>query len=163
MFQERVKQSSQGIEKNSKKNKKSLDKLKKVGYNNNVRNKEKNKLKKEVLTMTKMTYAQALEIAIAKVDGEAKEKLEALKASIEKRNSADRKPTKAQVANEGLKDAIVDLLADGKARTITEIANEIEALEGASPQKISALLTQLKKANVVVREEIKRKAYFKVA
>jgi len=113
--------------------------------------------------MTKMTYAQALEIAIAKVDGEAKEKLEALKASIEKRNSADRKPTKAQVANEGLKDAIVDLLADGKARTITEIASEIEALEGASPQKISALLTQLKKANVVVREEIKRKAYFKVA
>ena len=113
--------------------------------------------------MTKMTYAQALEIAIAKVDGEVKERLEALKASIEKRNSADRKPTKAQVANEGLKDAIVTLLADGKARTITEIANEVEALEGASPQKISALLTQLKKANVVVREAIKRKAYFKIA
>lgn len=113
--------------------------------------------------MTKMTYAQALEMAIAKVDGEAKERLEALKASIEKRNSADRKPTKAQVANEGLKDAIVTLLADGKARTITEIANDIEALEGASPQKVSALLTQLKKANVVVREEIKRKAYFKIA
>ena len=113
--------------------------------------------------MTKMTYAQALEIAIAVVDGEAKERLEALKASIEKRNSADRKPTKAQVANEGLKEAILELLADGKARTITEIASEIEALEGASPQKVSALLTQLKKANVVVREEIKRKAYFKIA
>ena len=42
----RVEQSSQGIEKNSKKIKKSLDKLEKIGYNNNVRNKENN-LKKE--------------------------------------------------------------------------------------------------------------------
>lgn len=111
----------------------------------------------------KMTYAQALEIAIAKVDGEAKERLEALKASIEKRNSADRKPTKAQVANEGLKDAILEVLADGKARTITEISADVEALAEASPQKVSALLTQLKKAGLVVREEIKRKAYFGIA
>lgn len=73
------------------------------------------------------------------------------------------KPTKAQIANEGLKDAILELLADGKARTITEITEGCEALEGASPQKVSALLTQLKKAGLVVREEIKRKAYFSIA
>lgn len=73
------------------------------------------------------------------------------------------KPTKAQVANEGLKDAILELLVDGKARTITEITEGCDALEGASPQKVSALLTQLKKAGMVVREEIKRKAYFSIA
>ena len=73
------------------------------------------------------------------------------------------KPTKNQVANEGLKDAILEFLADGEAHTITEITEGCEALEGASPQKVSALLTQLKKADVIKREEIKRKAYFSLA
>ena len=53
--------------------------------------------------MTKMTYAMALEIAInAVAEGEIRDKLIALKAQIEKKNSAERKPTKAQVANDAL-------------------------------------------------------------
>lgn len=56
MFQERVKQSSQEIEKNSKKNKKSLDKLKEIGYNNSVRNKEKNLIKERGVIYGKETY-----------------------------------------------------------------------------------------------------------
>lgn len=112
----------------------------------------------------KLTYVEALSIAIEAVADEAvKEKLMALRAQTEKRNSGEKKPTKNQVANEGLKDAILEVLADGKARTITEIAEAVPTLEGASPQKVSALLTQLKKAGAVVREEIKRKAYFGIA
>ena len=38
----------------------------------------------------KMTYVKALEIAIANVDGEVKEKLEALKTSIAKMYSVER-------------------------------------------------------------------------
>ena len=111
----------------------------------------------------KMTYSQALEIAIAAVEGEAKERLVALKASVDKRNSADRKPTKTQEANEAIKADILNFLSDGEKYTVTEIMVGVEALRGASNQKASSLVGQLVKAGSVKREEIKRKAYFSLA
>ena len=111
----------------------------------------------------KLTYTVAIDEAIAgRLTDEVIEKLEALKVSIAKRNSGERKPTKAQLANEALKDEIIVFLHDGKQHTITEIVEGVAGLEGASPQKVSALLTQLKKTGIVEREEIKRKAYFKL-
>ena len=111
--------------------------------------------------MTKMTYAQALEIAInAVADGEVKDKLTALKAQIVKKNSAERKPTKAQVANDELRDKIVSLLGDTEnAMTASEIAEAF----GVSNQKVTALMGRLLEDGAVVREVIKRKAYFRVA
>ena len=58
-------------------------------------------------TMTKMTYVAALSTAIAVLSADPAQaevvaKLTALKEQTEKRNAADRKPTKAQVANEAL-------------------------------------------------------------
>lgn len=106
--------------------------------------------------MTKMTYVNALDVAInAVADGEAKDKLIALRAQIEKKNSADRKPTKAQVANDALKGDIVAWLIE--AHTATEVAENF----GVSNQKASALLTALVKGGVVERTVDKRKAYFK--
>ena len=106
--------------------------------------------------MTKMTYAVALDVAINAVSDDAvKEKLIALRAQIEKKNSADRKPTKAQVANDALKGEIVGWLTD--AHTATEVAEQFDI----SNQKASALLTALVKAEVVERTVDKRKAYFK--
>lgn len=105
--------------------------------------------------MTKMTYAVALDVAInAVADGEAKDKLIALKAQIEKKNSADRKPTKAQVANDALKGEILAFLVD--ACTATDVAEHFEI----SNQKASALLTSLVKGGLVERTVDKRKAYF---
>ena len=106
--------------------------------------------------MTKMTYVNALDVAInAVADGEAKDKLIALRAQIEKKNSADRKPTKAQVANDAMKSDIVAWLTE--AHTATEVAEKF----GVSNQKASALLTALVKAGTVERTVDKRKAYFK--
>lgn len=113
--------------------------------------------------MKNMTYVQALEIAIAVIDGEAKERLEALKASIQKRNSADRKPTKTQEANEAIKVEILAFLADGQLHTVSEIMTGVASLEDASNQKASALVRQLVESGSVVREEVKRKAYFRLA
>lgn len=105
--------------------------------------------------MTKMTYAVALDVAInAVADGEAKDKLIALKAQIEKKNSADRKPTKTQVANDALKGEI--LMALTERMTASEVAEKF----GISNQKASALLTALVKAEMVERTVDKRKAYF---
>ena len=111
--------------------------------------------------MTKMTYVNALEIAIATVENaEAKAKLEALKASIAKKNSAERKPTATQKANEGYKVAIIEFLAEGGKHTITDIMKGCGAVADLSNQRVSAIVRQLVEGGQVVREEIKRKAYF---
>lgn len=105
--------------------------------------------------MTKLTYTVALDVAINAVSDEAvKEKLTALKGQIEKKNSANRKPTKAQVANDALKGEIVAALTE--RMTATEVAERFEI----SNQKASALLTALVKAGSVERTVDKRKAYF---
>lgn len=109
--------------------------------------------------MTKLTYVSALDVAINAVADEAvKEKLTALRGQIEKKNSADRKPTKTQVANEELKGKIAELLScSSEAMTASDVANAF----GISNQKASALLTSMVADEVITREVISRKAYFK--
>lgn len=114
--------------------------------------------------MKKMTYVEALNIAIATVDNEeAVERLTALRDATVKRNSAERKPTKVQEANEGIKAEILEFLSDGGKHTVSEIMEGVASLNGASNQKAASLVRQLKDAGVLVREEIKRKAYFHLA
>lgn len=118
--------------------------------------------------MTKMTYVQAIEIAIAETqNAKAKEKLEALKAQMQKKaaSKGERKPSKTQVANEAHKAVIVEAMQAEPERlfTITQMVKEFAFSEELSNQRVSALVTQLKKAEVVVRVEEKGKAYFKLA
>lgn len=113
--------------------------------------------------MKKMTYVEALNFAINALDGPAEvvERLTALRDATVKRNSADRHPSKTQIENEGIKADILSILSDGTARTVTEIMAEVPALK--TNQKATALMGQLKDAQLVTREMIKRKAYYKVA
>ena len=110
----------------------------------------------------KMTYVKALEIAIKAVEDnkEVAEKLEALKASVAKKNSAERKPTATQKANESYKEAILVYMETGKKYTITELMKGVVELADLSNQRVSALVRQLKEDGLVLREEEKRKAYF---
>ena len=110
----------------------------------------------------KMTYVKALEIAIKAVEDnkEVAEKLEALKASFAKKNSAERKPKATQKANEGYKEAILAYMETGKKYTITELMKGVVELADLSNQRVSALVRQLKEDGLVLREEEKRKAYF---
>lgn len=111
--------------------------------------------------MDKMTYVKALDIAIeALTDGEAKDKLVALKTSIAKKNSAERKPTATQTANEGYKVAILDAMESGKGYTITDLMKSVDAIADLSNQRVSAIVRQMVESGSVTREEIKRKAYF---
>ena len=81
---------------------------------------------------------------------------------LEKKNSADKKPTAQQVANEGLKQTIMDVLTDnGGLMTVTDVQKSCEELSILSNQRVSALLRQLKDDGKVERVEDKRKAYFK--
>ena len=77
--------------------------------------------------------------------------------------SANRKPTKTQTKNNDLRIAILDNMEDDKRYTIAEIIQAVPELrndETITCQKVSALITQLKKDNLVTRIEEKRKAYF---
>ena len=85
-----------------------------------------------------------------------------MKSQFEKKNSAEKKPTATQIANEGIKSVILETIGDGSF-TITELQKLNSELAELSNQKISALLKQMVENGSVVREEIKRKAHFKRA
>lgn len=107
--------------------------------------------------MTKMTYAQALEIAIASVSDEvAVERLKALKAQLAKRNSGERKPTKTQKENEVIKGRILEVLT-AEGRQCKDIAGDV----GISINKASALLKQLVESGLAEKYTEKRVTYFK--
>ena len=74
----------------------------------------------------------------------------------------NRKPTKTQEANEGLKTRIVEILTKAdKPMTVTEILNtDPEAL--VNGPKVTALVTALKNEGKVVREQDKKKVYFTI-
>ena len=109
--------------------------------------------------MTKMTYVNAIENAInGNLTEETIEKLTALKAQLVKRASGERKPTKAQKENEGVKSEILAVLtSEGKQ------CKEISEAVGISGQKCSALLRQLIDTNQVEKYEDKRVTYFRIA
>ena len=80
---------------------------------------------------------------------------------LAKKNASEKKPTAQQVANEGLKDVILNVLKEnGGLMTITDIQKSAEELADLSNQRISALVRQMV-GESVERVEDKRKAYFK--
>ena len=114
--------------------------------------------------MEKMTNVKALAYVLenCELTTEVKEKLEKMKIQFEKKNSAEKKPTATQIANEGIKNIILETLSE-KSMTITEMQKANSELAELSNQKISALLKQMTENGSVKREEIKRKAYFSKA
>lgn len=101
----------------------------------------------------------SIEQAIEFIDGRIEQ--------VEKKNAAgggERKPTKTQIANEGIKETIVSVLREGaEPMSIDSIQKASAELAEYKNQKISALLTQLIKGGKVVRSEVKGKAHFALA
>lgn len=123
--------------------------------------------KTNVVKNEKLTYIAALTYAIenGNLPTEIAEKLIALRTQQEKRNSGEKKPTKVQEANMGLKEIILQTIGEAtQPLTVTELmaSNEELSPTKVSAQKISALVTQLVKAGKLERIEEKRKAYFKL-
>ena len=82
---------------------------------------------------------------------------------LSKKNSAEKKPTAQQTANDGIKTAIVEGMEKGTLYTITDIIKSVPACVELTNQRVSALMRQLVDAGVVIRTEDKRKAYFQLA
>ena len=82
---------------------------------------------------------------------------------LAKKNSSEKKPTAQQVANEAIKQAIVDGMERDHFYTITDIQKSVPECAELSNQKISALVRQLKDDGVIAKTEVKRKSYFSLA
>ena len=113
--------------------------------------------------MTKRDYYNAL-LALKEVKGN-EELVKFINHELEllaKKNSAEKKPTAVQIANENIKEVILETLKqNGGMMTISEMQKANAELGEMSNQRISALIRQLKEDGKVERIEGKRKAYFK--
>ena len=80
------------------------------------------------------------------------------------KKSKNKKATKTQEENEVYKATILSVLSADEGMTIAEIIKADNAFAEFSPQKMSALLTQLEKnEHKVVKTYEKKKAYFTLA
>ena len=83
---------------------------------------------------------------------------------LARKNSTDKKPTAVQIANENLKETILEIMANEPTRlfTISELLKFDELAEFTN-QKISALMRQLVADSKVEKIEEKRKSFFRIA
>ena len=124
--------------------------------------------------MTKLTKKVALSLAIAALNGEALStefttadvvaKLNEMVVQLDKKTGAEKPMTEQQKQNLGYKTDLLAVLADGKARTATELMKEVPTFpEDMSNQRVSQLLRQLILDGKVKKETVKGKTLFSIA
>lgn len=82
---------------------------------------------------------------------------------LNRKSGGTRKPTKNQLENAQFKADILSALTEvGKPVTIKELCEVCPTIAGLTNQRITHMLTDLRKGGEVTREYIKRVAYFTV-
>ena len=81
---------------------------------------------------------------------------------LTKKNSADKKPTAQQVANDGIKTAIAEGMTANRLYTVTELIKEIPECAELTNQRVTARLRQMIADGTVVKTVDKRKSYFQI-
>ena len=76
------------------------------------------------------------------------------------KKAQNKKATKTQEQNVGIKATILEVLATIGSGTVTDIQNGNEKLSALSNQKVSALIRQLVESGEVVRTTDKKKSIF---
>ena len=84
---------------------------------------------------------------------------------LDKKNSAERKPTPKQVENAGFKSDIVAYMEQGVQYLSADLAKSVPSIvaAGISGNRVTAMLTQLVNEGTLVRTEDKRKNYYSLA
>lgn len=114
----------------------------------------------------KKTQREFLNEILAQYDltDEHRKFLEGRRVALDKKSGKSAgKPTATQVANEGIKSAIVEGMAEDVEYSITDLIKSIPACEDLTNQKVSALVRQLKDSGIVIRTEKGGKATFRLA
>lgn len=131
--------------------------------------------------MMKLTNKIALEIALNAIENsvlpnwsftegenrlevskaEAMDKLTKMMEQLDKKASAEKKPTKTQLEADALADALYDeMLAEGGKMTVSDMLAKFDCVKGMSNQKVSAIVRKLKDAGRVVKDVEGRKSLF---
>lgn len=112
--------------------------------------------------MEKMTNVKALNYVLenANLPEEVKAKVEKMKEQFEKKNSAEKKPTANQVANQVIVEGILAEMEENVLYTITDMIKKLPSCADLTNQKVSALIKPLIGISIE-RVEEKRKAYFR--
>lgn len=80
---------------------------------------------------------------------------------LSKKTSGERKPSAKQIENESLKNIILNWMDEQtEPKTVTDMMKNIPELEGMSNQKVSALVKQLKDAEMIVKTIEKGRSFF---
>ena len=82
---------------------------------------------------------------------------------LDRKNSADKKPTAVQIANKNIAEAILNGMEENNMYTITDLLKAIPECAELTNQKVSAIVRQMVADGKVVRIEDKRKTFFKKA
>lgn len=119
-------------------------------------------------TNKKMTKAQMFAQILSHTTDEAEKAfLEHEMELLAKKNAPKdgaKKLTPAQEANEAIKSAIYDYLAEkGESMTISQMIKEIPECNGLTNQKVSALVRQMYLAMTIKRNEVRGMAWFSIA
>lgn len=109
--------------------------------------------KKEMFTMIKAQVKDNAEM-VAFIDHEIE---------LLDKKASNKKATKTQEANIGIKSTILAVLEGGKSMTVTEMQGASAELGKLSNQKVSALVRQLVEAGKVVKTIDKKVSRFSLA
>ena len=84
---------------------------------------------------------------------------------LDKKNTAERKPTPKQVENAGFKADILAWMEPDTKYLSADVAKGVPSIiaAGISPNRVTAMLTQLVNDGAVIRTEDKRKSYYSLA
>ena len=109
--------------------------------------------KKEMFTMIKAQVKDNAEM-VAFIDHEIE---------LLDKKASNKKATKTQEANVGIKSTILAVLEGGKSMTVTEMQGASAELGELSNQKVSALVRQLVEAGEIVKTIDKKVSRFSLA
>ena len=113
----------------------------------------------------KMTNKMALNYVLenCELPAEIADKLNAMVVALNKKNTAERKPTAKQNENAAIRTAIVEFInenAEGDGFTCADLLVACPAVEGRSNQYVSAILRQAVLAGEISKGTVKRRTYF---
>lgn len=80
---------------------------------------------------------------------------------LDRKNTVDKKPTKTQQENEGIKSSVLSAMEANRLYSISEMLKEFPVCKDMSNQKLSSLVRQMVLDKQVERVEDKRKAFFR--
>ena len=113
----------------------------------------------------KMTQRKVIEWALSQpaIPADVAEKFKAMLAALDKKATAEKKPTAKQTENEAVRAALVEFIndnMDGDGFTCGDLIKTCPAVEGKTPQYVSAILRQAILAKELSKGTVKRRTYF---